>query len=991
MEDSKRLALLGLILGLLLGVNVVDAAVPPDTWMPVGLGGGGALYGPFFSPHDPNELYVNCDMSQLFHSVDAGNSWEIVDFRQLQTNGHTLVRFTDDPLVRYAGDGTVFTGGGFVVSKTTDGGVTWVPVAGDPTGGATHAVFVDPTDPERLLIASSTQLFLSSDGGDNFAPLYTTPSTSLHLAGAFFDGTDLYAATSDGMLLSQNDGTFAAYSMPGYPSGAKIAAFAAARSGGTTRFLILTASNIQLLAVPGAWMSTYTGLYRADLGGSWSSATAGLGAGEKFAFLGMAENDVNVAYVIGHDPAAVRMRLYKSTDGGASWAPALLTNNNQNIATGWAGVQADPNTTARWWNDWPQTPRGLGVSPLDSQIVGFTDGGFTHVSDDGGASWRQVYVPQAQQNPVGTGIPHPKSYASIGFESTVAHWLLWLDPQRILAGYSDIQGAYSGDAGATWTVYNTDGGQPTTFNPDGLKDINQLIHHPIRGTVYGSTASIGPLYRAPIITDAFLDRPGGRVLATDDGGASWTTLHDFGHGVATIALDPTNWDRMYVGVVHSTAGGIYVSQDISAANPVFAPVTATAHPRMEGHPARIHVLSDGTVVAAFSARKPTNGSAFNATSGVFVLTPGASQWEDRSDPAFFHYTRDLVIDPEDEHIWYVGTFSSWNNVSNIPGGLYRSRNAGGSWQKLLDQPVESCTINPDDPNEMYVTVDRLGLWHTNDLTADFPTITPVDSYPFRGPERVFFEPGATDRVWVTNFGNGLRLGVVAPPSPTATATFTASATPNATQIPSATPIPTEAPTASETAVPTGTATALPSATATEVPTVQATATPPPCATGALLTRAKLTLHAVPFRLSFGGQAVVPEPWIAIDPMVRGVQLTIDSASGGGTLSASIPGGAFNGSSGWTLSRAGTTWRYRDSAGSHGGLTKVTVRNLSHKTPGLLKITARGRADAAVLPDVASVRATVAFGAASECALLTWNGPTGMRPNCGGDTAMLRCR
>jgi len=49
-------------------------SAPPTVWTPTGLGGGGALYGPFFNPHDPSELYVNCDMSQLFHSLDFGAS-----------------------------------------------------------------------------------------------------------------------------------------------------------------------------------------------------------------------------------------------------------------------------------------------------------------------------------------------------------------------------------------------------------------------------------------------------------------------------------------------------------------------------------------------------------------------------------------------------------------------------------------------------------------------------------------------------------------------------------------------------------------------------------------------------------------------------------------------------------------------------------------------------------------------------------------------------
>jgi len=51
-----------------------------------------------------------------------------------------------------------------------------------------------------------------------------------------------------------------------------------------------------------------------------------------------------------------------------------------------------------------------------------------------------------------------------------------------------------------------------------------------------------------------------------------------------------------------------------------------------------------------------------------------------------------------------------------------------------------------------------GLWHTSNIHAASPVFTRVASYPFRQPERVFFNPYNTSEVWVTSFGNGLMVG-----------------------------------------------------------------------------------------------------------------------------------------------------------------------------------------------------------------------------------------
>ena len=48
------------------------------------------------------------------------------------------------------------------------------------------------------------------------------------------------------------------------------------------------------------------------------------------------------------------------------------------------------------------------------------------------------------------------------------------------------------------------------------------------------------------------------------------------------------------------------------------------------------------------------------------------------------------------------------------------------------------------------------------MNAATPTWSLVDSYNFRQPERVFFNPFNTNEVWVASFGNSLKKGIMDP-------------------------------------------------------------------------------------------------------------------------------------------------------------------------------------------------------------------------------------
>src|SRR5262249_3458463 len=212
------------------------------------------------------------------------------------------------------------------------------------------------------------------------------------------------------------------------------------------------------------------------------------------------------------------------------------------------------------------------------------------------------------------------------------------------------------------------------------------------------------------------------------------TMHDFGHVVMWVQTDPTNSNRLYAAVAHSSAGGIYVTNNAQAG----AASTWTklaSPPRTQGHAFNIRVLNDGTLVVSYAGRRDSAG-AFTATSGVFASTDGGQSWQDRSDHSMRYWTKDMATDPHDttQNTWYASGCSGWGGPPNGLGGLYKTTNRGQTWTRInaLDR-VNSITISPNNPDEAYLTTETEGLWYTSNLNAANPTFTEVAGYKFMQP------------------------------------------------------------------------------------------------------------------------------------------------------------------------------------------------------------------------------------------------------------------
>ena len=749
MYPKYKVAIKSVVLGLLLFGGIPAAfGAPPPRWIPRGVGGGGAFFGPSINPHNPKEVFIACDMSEIFRSKDLGASWEMLNFRNLK--GHmrmTGLQYTSDSNVLYALSSTV-------PSKSIDGGTTWSEL--DPGVDPVYCVYADLEDSNTLFVADDTKIFFSSDGGRNFSAVYT--NSDLHIAGAFFNGAEILIATRYGLLVSTNSGRkFSPFTTTGIPSTEGMVSFTGARQNGTNRFLCVTwnQNNIHT-GIMGVELAAYRGVYSLNYGQSsaWSRATNGIG-NYILAFIAMASSNTAVAYAAGTTAGNGYPAVFKTINGGTAWTQIFQISSNKNIYTGWRGDCVNSSDAwQEWW--WGPEPLGFNVCPTDPNRVIVTDMGFVHYTTNGGATWCQAYVNRLDQNATNTLSQAGKDYHSAGLENTACWSVEWASTNCMIASYTDIHGTHSEDGGITWTF------------PTGLvmNTTYEVLTHPTNGKLYAAVSSIHNLYAYnEFVTDDTIDGGTGTIMVSQDCGNNWQELPGFPYPAVSLALDPNTPNRMFVSGVNSSGGGIFVSSNFQSG--AGTKWTKLANPpRTEGHPYKIHVLKDGTLACSYSGR--VSGDDFTDSSGVFVSTNGGASWLDRTADGMRYWTEDLTIDPNDssQQTWYAGVYKDDWSAVGVPG-LYRTTNRGIAWTRILTNldAVGSATVNPANPNELYVTTKNEGLWYTANARAAKPTFVAATNYPFKHPTRVFFNPYDRNEIWIVSFGGGLMMGRATEPEP----------------------------------------------------------------------------------------------------------------------------------------------------------------------------------------------------------------------------------
>ena len=760
---QSRLRLLHLAAFALLSSLTLAQSTYPPNFSPHGPGGGGYMYSPAISPFDPNHIFLTCDMGGMYRSKNGGQTWTMQHTEDFVSTVKGKVQFSADPNILYAiRRSTTNLNDPLLrgeLAKSTDGGATWQAIS-DPTETGVHCLEVDPGSTQRLLVNEYNQLFFSANGGNSWISVYHPSDDQMWLGGVFWEGQNIYVGTNHGLLVSKNGGTsFAIENHNGLPAATGIYNLAGAKSGTTTRLFCIPApaSDQYAWLEPLSYDGLRQGVFRMNYttNAAWTNTRGNIPANVDIGWVDLAKNNTQIVWAEGTDPDGYTL-TYKSVNGGQSWTSIYQTDGNQNISTGWTGADG------AYWLQQNSVALGFDVSDNDPNYAIRTRG-TVEVTNDGGNTWRSVYVLQSYLNPIGQPTSIQKFYKSSGLDVTTEHQIFWKNNQEIYLCNTDIGLTYSADAGDTWTFARN------TFYDYGPVSNNnwyRMVERPDNHQLFAGVSELNDLYLDYRTSDAEVEGVGGLVVSSVDGGVTWDTLFNFEHPVVWIEIDKNNPARLWASVVHHTDGGIFSTSDGGQTW-----IKLNAPPRTEGHPYNIVSLKDGGLVVTYCARKLDDGN-FTESSGVFFSPDGGNTWQDRTAPEMKFYTKDLIVDPHDptENTWYStvwGRSTPWpgpNNQEN--GGLYKTTNRGQSWTRIFaktpSDQTESITIHPSKPETAYLTVENDGLYFTNNLNATTPTFERVTSYPWWRPKRVFFNPYEDSEVWVTSMGGGVWKGISSP-------------------------------------------------------------------------------------------------------------------------------------------------------------------------------------------------------------------------------------
>jgi uncharacterized protein (TIGR03437 family) len=131
--------------------------------------------------------------SGLIRSGDGGNSWTLV------SNGGPFSTLTFDPSMA----GTMYFGSSFSISKSTDDGQTFIPLAPLPSRPAIFGLVADPYQSGVLFAGSSGGIYQSTDGGVTWVMKLAGVASVL---AADPSGSGLYANLSGYGIVKSTDG-----------------------------------------------------------------------------------------------------------------------------------------------------------------------------------------------------------------------------------------------------------------------------------------------------------------------------------------------------------------------------------------------------------------------------------------------------------------------------------------------------------------------------------------------------------------------------------------------------------------------------------------------------------------------------------------------------------------------------------------------------------------------------------------------------------------
>ncbi|OLC98539.1 MAG: hypothetical protein AUH86_04620 [Acidobacteria bacterium 13_1_40CM_4_58_4] len=718
----------------------------PGNFRVIGPGGGGAMFHPTVSPHDPNTVLVGCDMTGAYITQDGGKSWRMFNLRGVAQF------FVFDPLdkkVIYAQSNGLW--------RSEDQGATWnlfypkpssvksIKMSSDhsdeeliaepnPLGSIT-AVAVDPGNSKVLYVAAgdrkrgTSALFVSRDAGQNWTKegdlpelankVWINPSSPpdariLLVAGPHF----IAEKTSTGIqkLPAPAAKTFSDISAGFSKNGQPV---------------------IYVVGNESAYVSD-------NEGKTWRKVSLGQG-NAKMRAIATSFRNPDTAYVSYNslEESGIKwLGVAKTTDAGRTWQ--LVWKEDSHPAAKSAPNIHDAWITERFGPDWGENPLALTVADQDPNVSYGTDLGRTMRTTDGGANWVAVYSRRSGES----------GWTSTGLDVTNAYGYHFdpFDHNRQFISTTDIGLFRSEDGGQSW-MSSTQGVPKDWMNTTYWIEFDPAV----KGRVWSVNSWTHDLPRPKMWRRKGIRDYRGGVCRSDDGGRTWTKSNDGMEQTAAthILLAPTSPPDARVLYVAAFGRGVYKSTD-GGKNWTLKNAGIT---QKEPFAWRIVRDTRGTLYVLVARRSEDGSIGTEGDGAIYKSSNGAESWTRVAMPQASNGPNGLAIDPNTPDRLYLAAWARDKGEHGDGGGIYLSEDAGKTWRQVLDRDrhIYDVTIDPRNPNILYAAGFESSAWRSEDRGENW---TRIPGFNFKWGHRVIPDPQDPKKVYITTFGGGVWYGSV---------------------------------------------------------------------------------------------------------------------------------------------------------------------------------------------------------------------------------------
>ncbi|MGB8477046.1 MAG: hypothetical protein WCE61_23450 [Candidatus Acidiferrum sp.] len=127
-----------------------------------------------FAPSNPKRIYLIADAKEggLYRSDDGGENWELVSKDpRIWGRGWYFCEVSVDS----KDENTVYVPNTSMY-RSRDGGKTWTAIKGAPGGDDYHQLWIDPDNPQRMVLGSDQGVVVTRNGGETWSSWYNQPT-----------------------------------------------------------------------------------------------------------------------------------------------------------------------------------------------------------------------------------------------------------------------------------------------------------------------------------------------------------------------------------------------------------------------------------------------------------------------------------------------------------------------------------------------------------------------------------------------------------------------------------------------------------------------------------------------------------------------------------------------------------------------------------------------------------------------------------------------